>query len=48
MRQRCESADSEMPSTVRLKDPIHKPLLVGSFGVHMVANEDALVLRFMR
>ncbi len=30
------------------KDPIHKLRAVGPSGVHMVVDEDAMVLRFMR
>ena len=30
------------------KDPIHKLRAVGPSGVHMVVDEDVMVLRFMR
>lgn len=42
----CKAVDELF--TASLKNPIHKPLLVGSFGVHMVANEGVLVLCFMQ
>lgn len=35
-------------STSLLKDPIHKLRAVGPSGVHMVVDEDVMVLRFMR
>ena len=35
-------------STFLLKDPIHKLRAVGPSGVHMVVDEDVMVLRFMQ